>query len=233
MESMRHSVFLRGAERRAIVVIGAAIPFAVPAFALERRLQSASRAAARFPRACVRRARRRSWQTPTEPCAETSRATRFRLCPPRPRDSCRRSNRPCPSAASRARRPARLRSSARAQCSNSVARVSETRGSKYDSFCPSASSSPSRNGTISSSTVVSPVASMKLDHGVGQPQQIVGHSRAHAAARGRMPPVLHVAFDKLARRPRAASCSRVNSRFATLSAITSCSWSRNPYAPLN
>jgi hypothetical protein len=35
---------------------------------------------------------------------------------------------------------------------------------------------------------------------VGQPQQVVGEMRAHAGAAGHVPPVLHVAFGKLARR---------------------------------
>ena len=39
----------------------------------------------------------------------------------------------------------------------------------------------------------------EVDDGVGQPEQIVGDARAHAAPRRRMPPVLHVAFDELAR----------------------------------
>ena len=67
---------------------------------------------------------------------------------------------------------------------------------------------------------------------IGQPQQIVGNARAHAAPGGRMPPVLDVAFDELA---RGAAQNLLAGNFAArrrMSAITSCSWSRNPYAPL-
>ena len=34
-------------------------------------------------------------------------------------------------------------------------------------------------------------------HGVGQPDDIVADASAHARARGRQPPVLHVTFDEL------------------------------------
>ena len=186
------------AERRAVIVVGAAIPFAVPAVALERGFQRADVQAPGFG-ALVFAARVRDLgelpenrvQKPAEPDA-------FAFASLRRRDSCRRSSRPCPSSGRPCAPTARLRSSARAQCSKSVALVSETRGSKYDSFCPSASRSPSRNGTISSRTVDVAGGFDELDHGVGQPQQIVGHARANAAAGRRMPPVLHVAFDKLA-----------------------------------
>jgi len=39
-----------------------------------------------------------------------------------------------------------------------------------------------------------------MDHGIGQPDPVVGKMRAHAAPGGWMPPVLHIAFDKLSRR---------------------------------
>ena len=43
----------------------------------------------------------------------------------------------------------------------------------------------------------------EMDHGVGQPQEVVRDSRAYAAAGGRVPPMLNVAFNKLAARRRA------------------------------
>ena len=65
---------------------------------------------------------------------------------------------------------------------------------------PALTGRPSRKGTGSSSTPVSPVREDVAAGRQRQPEVIVGAVRAHAAARGRMPPVLHVAFPELARR---------------------------------
>ena len=112
------------AERRAVVEIGAAIPFAVPAVLLDvlaqlgrPRRRSARRSARRRAAARVRRtaSARRTGRTP---------ARRFRPCRDRRRGSCRRSSRRSPSAAGRARRSAsharsRARSARRASPTSS------------------------------------------------------------------------------------------------------------------
>ena len=64
-----------------------------------------------------------------------------------------------------------------------------------------------------------------------QPQVVVGKVRAHAAAGGRMPPVLDVAFDELPARRTAAGAARISRGSAWTSAMASCSWSRKPNAP--
>ena len=69
-------------------------------------------------------------------------------------------------------------------------------------------------------------------HDVRQPHEIVGEAGPDAAPALRVPPVLHVALDELARRPRAGCARARRAGSAYTSAITSWSWSRNPYAPL-
>ena len=69
---------------------------------------------------------------------------------------------------------------------------------------PARAAGPSRNGTLSSSSASSPRDLEVVRGGVGQPQQVVRDAGAGAAARRRMPPVLHVAFDELAAARRAA-----------------------------
>jgi hypothetical protein len=73
----------------------------------------------------------------------------------------------------------------------------DTRGWKYDSFCPSARASPSRKGTdfVEHGDVARGFD--EVDDGVGQPQTIVGDTRAYSASRGWMPPMLDVARQKL------------------------------------
>ena len=95
---------------------------------------------------------------------------------------------------------------------------------------PSRAAGPSRKGTTSSSTAASPVDLEVLRDGVGQPDASSEIRVRTPRPGGGMPPVLHVALHELAAAAR-RRCSRATSRFATVSAITSWSWSRNPYAP--
>ena len=105
------------------------------------------------------------------------------------------SGRPCAPTREAAVERARAVLEERARCS------SETRGCEVRLVLASARAArPSRNGTASSSTAASPVDLEVVRDGVGQPEQVVGDARAHAAARRRVPPVLHVALDELPRR---------------------------------
>ena len=90
----------------------------------------------------------------------------------------------------------------------------------------------SRKGTSSSSTVVVARDAHVLIDDVGEPDEVVREARAHAAPGVRVPPVLHVALDELPRAPRSRRCARATAGSAYTNAITSCSWSRNPNAPL-
>ena len=128
---------------------------------------------------------------------EPRRARRSRPCPGRPPRFIPSFQSPVPIRGRPWAPVVRLRSSARAQCSKSALRSAETRGSKYDSSCPAARPGPSRNGTTSSSTAPSPRDVDVAGDDVGQPEQVVGDPRAHAAPAGRVPPVLDVALDEL------------------------------------
>ena len=93
---------------------------------------------------------------------------------------------------------ARLWSSARAQCSNSVpALVGRRRAGRTRRARPRCSAGPVRKATVSSSTAASPVAVDIVRDDIGEPDAVVGDARAHAAAGFRQPPMLHVALDEL------------------------------------
>ena len=214
MESIRHSRARGRSERRAIVEIAPPIPFAIPRLALQCVLQRCRVGQPRGARAVHRvlapAARtRRAWR------AGTIRARRFRPRPSRRRGSCRRSSRPCRSAAGRVLRPpgsapAPARSARRAR------RVSsEMPGWKYASCSPGRSAWPSRNGTLSSR--IADVAG-RLDvvsGGVRQPDPVIGNARANAgAARPPCPP----AATSAARRPRRIAAPAARSRCSRASA---------------
>ena len=149
---------LRRPERRPIVEIRASIPVAVPgqlqhAGEPPRLVPIALRQVAAAP-PVAQRARTRSARRPG-----TIRARRFRRGPRGRRDSCRRSSRRIPSAASRARRTS---SSDRWRGANArratPSRARRTAGRRPPIWSGS-SGGASRNGTTSSSTDSSPVRS--------------------------------------------------------------------------
>ena len=150
-----------GAERRAVVEVGAPIPVAVPRRA---RSSAALRALARV-RASARRARARRAPRPVGRSSQSvvCRNQPSQTLSPRPSWPTRFmpsfqspvpiSGRPCAPTA-------RLRSSARAQCSKSVARSADDRGLEVGVvLARRRARGPSRNGTTSSSTAASPVTS--------------------------------------------------------------------------
>ena len=191
-------VVVRRSERRAVVVVAAPEPLAVPG-----RLQAGGEAR-RLARGSARRGRRRPARRTARAnsCSTTWRKNPSHVLSPRPccADAvhavvpvagCRR-------AAGRARRrcsPWRWRGrSVRTACPSS----GPTRGSSYDSWTPSVEQPcRSRNGTRSSRTSRSPVRVHVLRHGVGQPQQVVGAAGPQPAPRRLVPPVLDVALDEL------------------------------------
>ena len=139
----------RRAERRAVVEVAAPVPVAVPGVALERLRAARRRAAARPPRAPLRRAPRpagakadeRGVQEPAEPDA-------LALALRRRPGSCRRSSRRRRRAAGRGRRRRGAPSSARAQCSKSVACSLGDRGLEVRVVLAAArAAGPSRKGT--------------------------------------------------------------------------------------
>src|SRR5258708_35908046 len=54
-----------------------------------------------------------------------------------------------------------------------------------------------------------------MDNGIRQPEEVIRHASAYTAARRRMPPMLHVALDELAR-------SSVKKLFARCSSLCDC-----------
>ncbi len=153
--------------------------------------------------------------------------------PARRRDSCRRSSRRCPSAAGRARPRVRLRvERARAMLVERDALAVRRAGWKNASSWPSFSESPARQERQHPRRARRRRRSRRCS------------ARRHTAARcdrrssacecpGR-PAAATSAGRRLRQtggRPRAADV-RARDRAATHSAITSCNWSRKPYAPL-
>ena len=148
------------AQRRAVVEVAAAIPFAVPGLALQRGLRAAACMRRQRSRVARRRAARRNGakcgesreQEPAQPDA-------LALARLRRPGSCRRSSRRCRSAAGRgAGRRGCGRAPARSARTGSPA-SSETVGWKKRSCSPGAAAGLRGTATVSSSTAVSPVAS--------------------------------------------------------------------------
>ena len=157
-------VVLRRPERRAVVVVAAPVPLAVPG-----QLEHAAEAAR--PRGgSARRARRRP--APSHSGANSART------PCRKKPSQVLSPRPCqpdavhavvPVAAADERQPVRARRSgprrSRAGSARRACRArADTRGWPYASCAPAASGGASRNGTVSSSTAASPVVRDVVRH---------------------------------------------------------------------
>ena len=94
---------------------------------------------------------------------------------------------------------ARLQSSARAQCSNSEALTFDTSRLEIRFVLPFGQrfAFEERDRFVQHGRVAGGFD--ELDDGIGQPEQVVGDARAHSAPRRRMPPMLHVTLDKLAR----------------------------------
>jgi hypothetical protein len=120
---------------------------------------------------------------------------------------------------------ARLASSARAQCSNSVPFRRPSAGRSCHAR-PGAQRCPSRNGIgfVQHGRVAGRATYCAT---VGEPGPIVGDPRAHALAGMRQPPVLHVALDELPpRRAQQVLARQIGLRGG--SAMPSCNWSRKP-----
>ena len=222
IESMRHrrSPPTRAACRRRNTRDGTschpmphARPPAVIAAACARHVSARFVVAARRPRP---RAHARA------PCAGTSRATRSRLCPRRRRDSCRRSSPPFPSAAGHGRRR-RGCDRWRAHNARTACRARPTmRGSKNVSSCPAASTGPSRNGECPRRGSRDRRSRRDSAARVGQPEEVVGEARAHAAARGSC----HQCCTSPSTNWRDAAfrmCARAGRALHDSSAMTSCS----------
>ncbi len=123
---------------------------------------------------------------------------------------------------------ARLRSSARAQCSKSVAVSLGDRRLKVRSCCSSSGAAP--RGTGSSRRGSRDRRSLRHS---GRRRKASQSRSSEIRVRtprpdGRMPPMLHVALDELPRRGAENLLARDRLRSATTSAITSWSWSRKP-----
>ena len=88
---------------------------------------------------------------------------------------------------------------ARRQCSSKDGVSGETVGTKYASSSSSASAALEEGYVLVEDAGVAGHPDVLRD-GVGQPEQVVGDPGAHARARVRVPPVLDVALDELARR---------------------------------
>ena len=91
------------------------------------------------------------------------------------------------------------RSIARQQCSYTLPVVPESAGIMNSSSSSPSSCGPVTNGAVASSTDAVAGARDVERGDVRQPEQVVGEARADALARGRMPPVHHVALDELVR----------------------------------
>ena len=117
-ESMRHSSLDTDPKRRAVVVIAAPVPVAVPGFALDRLLQGEGMLAPRRRLCRHRRAARRSARKAHRASrARTRRARRSRRGPPTPTRFMPSFQSPVPNSGSPCEPMARLESSARTQCS--------------------------------------------------------------------------------------------------------------------
>ena len=185
-------------ERSAVVEESAQIPVAIPGGGFDGVFQHRCAPApigghARFL------ASPSTGQTNRLRCKGTRRATRFRRGPSMPTRFMPSFQSPLPNNG-RPWEPSRQPwSIARRQCSQSGAVWAETAGTNRRSCSSGFRGSPSRNGDFFvQNSGVACHGDVVRDH-ERQPQQIVGAERAHAHAGFRMPPMLHVAFDELAR----------------------------------
>ena len=196
----RALVALRRAERRAVVVVPAPVPLAVPG-PLQRATRGGPprRGSGRPGRAL--RAPRRAARSRRGPRGGRSRARRSRRAPPAPRGSSRRSSRRSPMSGRPWAPEVSPRSRARTQCSKSEALLGrDARAARRRRARPARAPAPSRNGTRSSSTAGVAGGPDVVRHRVRQPEEVVRAAGARPPPARRVPPVLHVPLAELPRR---------------------------------